>query len=140
MNLEAPQGYGVSLETLARSAPSSPTSSIPPLTLPSLSSRAFDFSGFLSNLFLALHQLSPGSDPKARHSFDPDGLSLAVKRDAAREFQHAVGELLVRRIQSCLDRLRRKRGLTVGSVVVSGGVASNRYLKERFVFFFLLFL
>ncbi|CED82960.1 Predicted metalloprotease with chaperone activity (RNAse H/HSP70 fold) [Phaffia rhodozyma] len=134
LDLPAPQGYGPALESLALSLPSSDPD-IPhfaPLPLPPLSSPLFEFSGILLSLLETLHKISPGSDPKAKHSVDPTGIKQAIQVGAAREFQRSVGEAFVRRIQSCLEKLKEDRGVVIKGLVASGGVASNKYLKQRF--------
>ncbi|EIW74528.1 peptidase M22 glycoprotease [Coniophora puteana RWD-64-598 SS2] len=56
--------------------------------------------------------------------------TLAEKRALAREFQDAAVAQLCAKLRLALDACAQ-RGVTVGDVVVSGGVASNRYLRTR---------
>ncbi|KAA1474343.1 peptidase M22, glycoprotease [Dentipellis sp. KUC8613] len=59
-----------------------------------------------------------------------EALDVPTKRALAREFQRAAVAQLEEKVQLGFDFCRRK-GFEVRHVVVSGGVASNSYLRER---------
>ncbi|TFY57050.1 hypothetical protein EVG20_g8695 [Dentipellis fragilis] len=59
-----------------------------------------------------------------------EALDMPTKRALAREFQRAAVAQLEEKVQLGFEFCRRK-GFQVRHVVVSGGVASNSYLRER---------
>jgi N6-L-threonylcarbamoyladenine synthase len=65
-----------------------------------------------------------------------DALDLATKRALASAFQSAAVKQLEDKVALALGWCR-KRGLGVQHLVVSGGVASNMFLRDRYRFIYL---
>ncbi|KAI4521924.1 peptidase M22, glycoprotease [Schizophyllum commune Loenen D] len=58
-------------------------------------------------------------------------LDVEHRRIVARAFQEAAAEQLAEKLKLALDQCLR-RGIQVGDVVASGGVASNAYIRQKF--------
>lgn len=116
-------GPGDALEKFVAETDDSAESTVTPITRPLPGQLAFSYSAHHSQT-KALIESHGGVE----------GMDIATKRAIAREFQTAaVGHLeekLVLGLNWC-----RKRDIHVRDVVVSGGVASNSYLRERFVLY-----
>ncbi|KAF9529287.1 glycoprotease family-domain-containing protein [Crepidotus variabilis] len=112
-------GPGDALEKFVAETDDSAESTVTPITRPLPGQLAFSYSAHHSQT-KALIESHGGVE----------GMDIATKRAIAREFQTAaVGHLeekLVLGLNWC-----RKRDIHVRDVVVSGGVASNSYLRER---------
>jgi len=57
---------------------------------------------------------------------DLENITEQDKKDIAREFQRAVGDVFVRKIKKAIEEFG------VSNLIVAGGVAANQYLRERF--------
>jgi N6-L-threonylcarbamoyladenine synthase len=77
----------------------------------------FSFSGLKTAVMTLARDRAAGSAPAA--------LPVAVKADIAAEFQAAVVDVLVAKAMQALDAAGREQ------LVVAGGVAANRSLRER---------
>lgn len=124
------QGPGPSLEAYAK--PDSGNimyDKIPPLRLPIPKELAFSYAGLKSKVERETAKLFPN-------------LQKPIPRDIARamsrRFQEAAVAHVINKVDMALDRLDkgshgRTKSVTVRSVVASGGVASNSYLREQWV-------
>jgi N6-L-threonylcarbamoyladenine synthase len=111
LNLGYPGG-GV-IEALAREG----TSSIPfPRAIPSRDSLDFSFSGLKTAV---VNYVKRSADPSNKNQI------LPVK-DIAASFQTAVVEMLIKKV------ILAQREFKIGRLVLSGGVVSNGYLRDRF--------
>ena len=72
----------------------------------------------------AVHQGTPG-ECAVRRETDAGTLDDARRADIAREFQHAIVDVLVAKALAALDSTGSTR------LVVAGGVGANRELRER---------
>ncbi len=57
---------------------------------------------------------------------DLENITEQDKKDIAKEFQRAVGDVFVRKIKKAIEEFG------VSNLIVAGGVAANQYLRERF--------
>jgi len=111
LNLGYPGG-GV-IEALAREG----TSSIPfPRAIPSRDSLDFSFSGLKTAV---VNYVKRSADPSNKNQI------LPVK-DIAASFQTAVVDMLIKKV------ILAQREFKIGRLVLSGGVVSNGYLRDRF--------
>lgn len=111
LNLGYPGG-GV-IEALAREG----TSSIPfPRAIPSRDSLDFSFSGLKTAV---VNYVKRSADPSNKNQI------LPVK-DIAASFQTAVVDMLIKKV------ILAQRKFKIGRLVLSGGVVSNGYLRDRF--------
>ncbi|KDQ10113.1 hypothetical protein BOTBODRAFT_116291 [Botryobasidium botryosum FD-172 SS1] len=111
-------GPGAALEQFALSPHISiPVDSLPKFTMPLRSKLAFSFSGLISHV--------------QRHlATAPEDLTEEARVGVARAFQRAAVGQLEEKVKLGLEWCER-RDVKVSSVVVSGGVASNLFLRER---------
>ncbi len=119
-------GPGPSLERYALPDPSSDLySKIPPFSLPTRKQLAFSFAGLKSNVERATQKLQSNLKLPMKES---------LKRAMARRFQEAAVGSVVEKVGMALDvveGMEELKGNTLGALVVSGGVASNSYLRDR---------
>ena len=93
-----------------------------PFSVPMPGQLAFSFSGLHSAI--------------ERHIFRSEApLTEAHRRALGRAFQDGAARQLSDKLVQCHSMLREE-GIDVRHVVVSGGVASNLYLRARFTFLF----
>jgi N6-L-threonylcarbamoyladenine synthase len=120
------QASGAVIEHYASLTPLAPFSTSPsePLAtaLPDKSRIAFSFSGILTATARRIEQL--------RHTVEEE----ALKREISRVFQEAVVGHLCRKVGHAISLLSGQeegKGMAeIGGLVVSGGVASNQYLRQ----------
>jgi len=161
LGLDYGSGLGPALEQTAALEPIGGESALPtlqPVKFPSVRSSTFDFDGILASMQHELVRLAPPGvlvphESKARH--DAAKLSQNDRIAIARTFQEAVTRILVKKIRAALATQRagvaaavkmydklddkgsiRRSGivsspLAIGSLVVSGGVACNNYIRAR---------
>ena len=111
LNLGYPGG-GI-IEALAREG----TSSIPfPRAIPSRDSLDFSFSGLKTAV---VNYVKRSADP-------PNENQILPVKDIAASFQTAVVEMLIKKV------ILAQRKFKIGRLVLSGGVVSNGYLRDRF--------
>ncbi|BEI79767.1 hypothetical protein CcaverHIS002_0102960 [Cutaneotrichosporon cavernicola] len=115
------RGLGPVLEEYAARPPLPPYDEAPlrlplPLEGRNKDTLAFSFSGLLS----ATERLAK------KESHGSEGVSEAVQRAVARAFQTAAMRHLADKVHLAIDTL----GFPVRGLVVSGGVGSNKYLRE----------
>lgn len=90
---------------------------------------AFSFTGLHSRVerFLA-----------AAQNTDIDAVTVDMKRAVARAFQRAAFKQIEEKVVLGLDKCRKELGVDVRRVIVSGGVASNTFLRYRLASWFCL--
>jgi len=121
------RGLGPVLEEYAAAAPLPPYDTTP-LAMPKPLARnrergnlAFSFAGLLA------HSERVAKAECGGH-VDGDGeIPLAVQREVSRAFQAAAVGHVVDKIRQCIEANKLK----VKGLVVSGGVGSNKYLREE---------
>jgi N6-L-threonylcarbamoyladenine synthase len=117
-------GPGDALEKFCAEDSEGKCPSIPPLPRPMPKRLAFSYSALHSHVKLFIESLG-GSE----------SLDIPMKKSIARAFQTAaVGHLedkLVLALEWC-----KHQNIDIQSIVVSGGVASNMFLRQRYVFIF----
>lgn len=115
------KGAGAALEAFcAQSTPDSELGNIvEPFITPMRNKMAFSFSGVLSQLAIPLQRLG----------HEPDELT---KLAFARAFEEAAARHLIDRLLMALSTCRQD-GIIVRHLVVSGGVASNMFIRKRSV-------
>ncbi|KAG8936793.1 hypothetical protein FRC02_011372 [Tulasnella sp. 418] len=114
-------GPGAALEQLALSTPSSgqPIPYIAPFPIPQRGLLALSYSGPSSYVTRLIESLTP-------EQREDEGMRIAIAR---RWQESAVGQL-EEKLALALKQLELE-GINVTSLVVSGGVASNMFLRER---------
>jgi N6-L-threonylcarbamoyladenine synthase len=120
-------GPGPSLERYALPDRSSDLyNDIPKFSLPTRGQLAFSFAGLKSNV---------ERTTKKYHSNLKMPMKEGLKRAMARRFQEAAVGHVEEKVGMALDLLKdddeELEGKRLRSLVVSGGVASNAYLRER---------
>lgn len=118
------EASGAVIERYASLPPLSPSLTHPadplPLSIPEKTRTAFSFSGTVSALERRLSKLRD------------DGIEEeAIQREMSRVFQTAVVGHLCMKLRHAMDTIRPEGGM--GGLVVSGGVASNQYLRTQYV-------
>lgn len=88
-------------------------------------------SGRMAFSFTGLHSRVERFLTAARENDAMDTITEDVKRALARAFQRAVFKQLEEKVVMGLEKCRRELGVDVKRVVVSGGVASNLFLRHR---------
>lgn len=137
LGLDYGSGLGPALEQTAAMEPAGGESALPilqPVKFPPAKSPTFDFDGILASMQHELVRLAPAgatlsSESKARH--DASKLSLNDRIAIARAFQDAVTRVLVKKIRLALEAQRATKGSNIESLVVSGGVACNAFIRDR---------
>ncbi|WVR03635.1 hypothetical protein IAU60_000629 [Kwoniella sp. DSM 27419] len=140
----AQRSPGATLETYAAQPPLPPYDQSPltPLPIPlsanaAATTRAFSFSGILSSLQRSVPTCDPtrtsSSNHKAATSETTSGrpLSEGDQRELSRIFQDAAASHLCLKLEQAIRRLPPTLRSALGGLVVSGGVASNIFLRER---------
>jgi N6-L-threonylcarbamoyladenine synthase len=121
------QASGAILETYASLPPLPPfiENPTPPLAtaLPDKSRLAFSFSGILTATARRITEL---------RSVNVE--AEAIKREISRVFQEAVVGHLCKKVGHAMISIDNGPGPGLGGLVVSGGVASNQYLRNTSVF------
>lgn len=118
-------GLGPVLEEYAARAPLPPYDQSPvsaltrPLSGKNSHMPAFSFSGLLS----AAERLAKQEWPRIKGEVPPEN----VQREVSRAFQTAAVRHLADKVRLAIDSL----GFLVNGLVVSGGVGSNKYLREQ---------
>ena len=123
------QGPGPSLEAYAEPDPGNDIyDKIPPLRLPIPKELAFSYAGLKTKVHKETAKLFPNlQKPIPRN----------IARAMSRRFQEAAVQHAIDKVNIALDRLEVKGGdnrsdpITVRTVVASGGVASNSYLRSQ---------
>lgn len=117
------RGPAAALEEFCRQGGDGPSvPEIRPFSVPMPGQLAFSFSGLHSAV--------------GRHIFRSEApLTAAHRRALGRAFQDGVARQLCDKLVQCHSMLREE-GIDVRHVVVSGGVASNLYLRARFACLF----
>lgn len=109
------------------------TSSLPKFPIPMGGQLSFSYGGPLSSAQRHINTINPGHLPISRptdsysnepYEFHPDVVATAATFQAAAVLQ------LQKKLGLALE-LCEKKGVNVRTVVASGGVASNRYLRAR---------
>lgn len=121
-------GPGDALEKFCAEDSEGKCPSIPPLPRPMPKRLAFSYSALHSHVKLFIESLG-GSE----------SLDIPMKKSIARAFQTAaVGHLedkLVLALEWC-----KNQNIDIQSIVVSGGVASNMFLRQRYVLYVVILL
>jgi N6-L-threonylcarbamoyladenine synthase len=118
-------GHGAAIEQLAKLEPEDASlPDIPRLPIAFPRQSAFSYAGLVSQV-----QRFVGKQPPERIAQDTP-LRIAI----ARRFQEAAFGQVEDKVRLALKRCEAE-GVGVTSLVVSGGVASNLYLRERSVLF-----
>ena len=119
------RGPAAALEEFCRQEQDNPSiPEIRPFSVPMPGQLAFSFSGLHSAV--------------ERHIFRSEvPLTESHQRALGRAFQDGAARQLSEKLVHCHSVLREE-GIDVRHVVVSGGVASNLYLRARFTCFFFL--
>ena len=65
-------------------------------------------------------------------SKDEEGLSTTRVANVAASFQRAATTHLEDRLRMALELCKQERHIPLASLVVSGGVASNQYIRDRY--------
>lgn len=94
------------------------------MSLPDRSRIAFSFSGLLAATERRIILL--------RKQYGEDRAE-AIQREMARVFQQAVVGHLCRKLEHAISSIRSTVEVPLGGLVVSGGVASNLYLRQQYV-------
>ncbi len=117
-------GPGPSLEqyALPDAASQSVYESIPPFSLPTRKQLAFSFAGLKTNVERVTRKY---------HSNLKTPMKDNLKRAMARRFQEAAIGHLEEKVNLALDLLQQEDVGELSSLVVSGGVASNSFLRSR---------
>lgn len=121
---DKPIGPGAALERFALSYPDTDSSNLitPSFPVPMRSQLAFSFAGLVSSVQRHLSLIPPQE------------LTNERKAAIARSFQAAAAGQIEEKLKLAL-RWCEREGIKVTTVVASGGVASNMYLRERLVHF-----
>ena len=116
-----PKGPGAALETFCAepTLDSELGTNIGPFVTPMRNKMAFSFSGVLSQLAIPLQRLE--EEPASN-----------VKLAYARAFQKAAARHLTDKLLMALSSCRQD-GLHIRHLVVSGGVASNMFIRNKLV-------
>ena len=96
-----------------------------PLSIPEKNRIEFSFSGLVS-----------ATERRVAKMRDEGVNDEAMQREMSRVFQTAIVGHLCRKLGHAIDNLG-SRGSGLGGLVVSGGVASNQYLRKQYVPLFL---
>ncbi|KAF8894934.1 Gcp-like domain-containing protein [Gymnopilus junonius] len=112
-------GPGDALEKFCAEEDEDDCPTVPPFPRPLIGQPAFSFSAFHSHVNLLLNEL------ETKANFDQP-----MKKAIARAFQSAAVGHLEEKVILGLE-LCKQKGIFVQDVVVSGGVASNQYLRHR---------
>jgi N6-L-threonylcarbamoyladenine synthase len=112
-------GYGAALEIFVNEDPNPDVSDIPPFPKPIPKQLAFSFGGYHSHMERYLKRQGGIED-----------LDIPHKRRLARAFQTSVFAQLEQKVLLALDWCFGQ-DLHVHDLVVSGGVASNQYFRQR---------
>ena len=97
----------------------------------------FSFGAVQTQLFDALATFAPPTHANPRpHDYDEDILTLEQKIAVARGFQEWMAESMLERLGAVMTTLKKRARLNredvgLSSLAVSGGVASNQYLRTR---------
>ncbi|KAI5835837.1 peptidase M22, glycoprotease [Schizophyllum commune Tattone D] len=112
---------GAALEAFCSEGPTESASSGPPLKFSRCmpGKLAFSYGGLHSQV-----------DRYLENHDGVQNLDVDHRRVVARAFQEAAAEQLAEKLKLALDQCLR-RGIQVGDVVASGGVASNTYIRRR---------
>ncbi|KAI5889718.1 peptidase M22, glycoprotease [Schizophyllum commune H4-8] len=112
---------GAALETFCAENSKEPSSSGPPLKFSRCmpGKLAFSYGGLHSQV-----------DRYLENHGGVQNLDVDHRRIMARAFQEAAAEQLAEKLKLALDQCLR-RGIQVGDVVASGGVASNTYIRRK---------
>lgn len=116
-----PKGAGAALEAFCtRPIPDSELGDIvKPFVTPMRNEMAFSFSGVLSQVIIPIQRLGHNADERTKLAF-------------ARAFQDAAARHLTDRLLKALSYCLQGH-IHVKHLVVSGGVASNMFIRNRFV-------
>lgn len=138
-------GLGHALELLA-ATPTTPDSlPIPPLPkgpfwLPAHKTPEFSFGAVQPQMFEALATFAPPTHANPHHhDCDDDALTVEHKIAVARGFQAWMADMMIERLSKVLSGLKKdalRKGQVwegLSALAVSGGVASNMYLRSRSV-------
>ncbi|MGI9013285.1 MAG: tRNA (adenosine(37)-N6)-threonylcarbamoyltransferase complex transferase subunit TsaD [Phycisphaerales bacterium] len=90
----------------------------------------FSFSGVKTAMLYAVRGTPQGRGAKARFPRTIEDVSEQRKADLAASFQRAVVDAIILKLERAIEG-REGDGVTVRSLVVGGGVASNGHLRER---------
>ncbi|KAM0702312.1 hypothetical protein Q7P35_011222 [Cladosporium inversicolor] len=99
---------------------------------------AFSFAGLLTSVQRFMRQKINADGTATAELRDHDSISIEERRDMAREvlrvsFEHLVSRILIR-LEDTLGRKAKlvsaDAAIEIDTVVISGGVASNRYLRH----------
>lgn len=138
-------GFGRAVEDLAASIPPLPIPSlVKPFWLPKPSTPEFSFVAPIDQALAALHDFAPPESGAHHLAHNKETITLEQKVAVARAFQETVAEMMLERLTFVKNKLRRERNkerksgregfdgeLNLSSLVLSGGVASNKYLRMR---------
>lgn len=134
-------GPGDALEKFCAEDTDLVTPVIPPLPRPMPGKLQFAFAALHSHVKIFVNGLRDGTEqldlPVSMKQYinnleGPDKFDLPMKKAIARAFQTAAVQQLEDKVKLAL-RHCIKEGIPVRSLVVSGGVASNQYLRTRYV-------
>lgn len=116
------QASGAVIEHYASLPPLAPFNTHPSAALatalPDKSRIAFSFSGILTATARRIEELRPDVEEEA------------LKREVSRVFQEAVVGHLCTKVGHAINLLSGQGTAELGGLVVSGGVASNQYLRQ----------
>lgn len=132
-------GPGDALEKFCAEDPDLDIPAIPPLPRPMPGKLQFAFAALHSHVKVLINGLRNGTDqldlPESMRQYinsleGPDKFDLPMKKAIARTFQTAAVQQLEDKVKLALEYCIKKN-IPVRSLVVSGGVASNQYLRTR---------
>ncbi|TFK44575.1 Gcp-like domain-containing protein [Crucibulum laeve] len=112
-------GPGDALEKFCAEEADEAPVEIPPITRPLIGKMQFSYSGLHSNIERFVHRAG-----------GIENIDISTKRALARAFQEAAVKQLEEKVLLALQSCRQK-GIHIQNLVVSGGVASNHYLRGR---------
>ncbi|PPQ65012.1 hypothetical protein CVT26_015721 [Gymnopilus dilepis] len=112
-------GPGDALEKFCAEEDEAEPPPIPPFPRPLVGKLAYSFSALHSHVNLILDSFG-----------EVESLDKPTKRAIARAFQSAAVDQLEEKLILGLE-LCKQKGISVQDIVVSGGVASNQYLRQR---------
>ena len=114
-------GAGPILEKLAEEHSSSTEGEVLEFPVPMRGQLAFSYGGLISSVQRHIARLKVDAP-----------LDREMQSHIAYAFQKAAVKQLEEKLSLAIENCRR-RDLQIGTVVISGGVASNKYLRSRFV-------
>ncbi|KAF5322802.1 hypothetical protein D9619_001392 [Psilocybe cf. subviscida] len=132
-------GPGDALEKFCAEDPEIVTPAIPPLPRPMPGKLQFAFAALHSHIKLFTAGLRDGTEgidlPESLRQYinsleGPNKFDMPMKKAIARAFQTAAVQQLEDKVKLALEYCIKK-DIPVRSLVVSGGVASNQYLRTR---------